>query len=73
MVQHIFTKTDADIRYWLLPNELTDRFFGELKIEKIDLFRGYHEYEIFNAKPGFGVSHFENSNFTARRVKEIYG
>lgn len=69
----VFTKTDADIRYWLLPTELTDRFFKEIDFEKIDMFRGYHEYEIFNVKPNFGINHFENSNFTARRIKEVYG
>jgi hypothetical protein len=69
---HVFIQTDADMNYWVLPHEITDRFFAKIEENKIDLFSRFHEYEIYNKKPGFDSEYYENFKFTPRKTKEIY-
>lgn len=65
---HVFTQTDADLKYWLLPHEIPDRFFAENE----NMFSGYHEYEFFHIRPNFDPNYYENFKFTPRKVKEIF-
>lgn len=68
----VFTNTDAEIKYWLSPVELTHRFFDQIKKSNIDIFKGFREFEIFNKKPGFKVEYYEDVNFTNQKIQEIY-
>lgn len=66
---HVFIQTDADMKYWLLPHEITNRFFAQIEKDKIDKFKGYHEYQIYNIKPDFDPEYYENFKFTPRKKK----
>lgn len=69
---HVFTQTDADMKYWLLPHEIPNRFFVEIQRKGLNIFSGYHEYEFYNIKPDFDPHYYENYKFTPRKVSEIY-
>lgn len=69
---HVFTQTDADMKYWLLPQEIPDRLFVEIKRKNLDIFSGYREFEFYNTKPDFDPHYYENYKFTPRKVSEIY-
>jgi len=69
---HVFTQTDADMKYWLLPHEIPDRFFADIKRKGLDIFSGYREFEFYNVKPDFDPHYYENYKFTPRKVSEIY-
>lgn len=69
---HVFTQTDADMRYWLLPHEIADRFFLEIEEKSPNVFCGYHEYSFYNIRPSFDAKYYENYKFTPRKVSEIY-
>lgn len=69
---NVFTQTDADMKYWLLPHEIPDRFFADIKRKGLDIFSGYREFEFYNTKPDFNPHYYENYKFTPRKVSEIY-
>lgn len=69
---HVFTQTDADMKYWLLPHEIPDRLFVEVRRKGLDIFSGYREFEFYNTKPDFDPHYYENYKFTPRKVSKIY-
>ncbi len=66
----VFMKTDSDIRFWLQPHELASRL--ALLLDPDTSFSGFHEYEIFNKRPEFSMHYYEDSEFTPRKVAELY-
>jgi hypothetical protein len=67
---YVFIKTDAEMEYWLSPDEVIEKFMKLTKNKNI--FSGFHEYEIFNKKPRFDLLYYQEKNFTPRKVAELF-
>lgn len=66
----VFTDTDSDPSYWLLPQDIAHFVENLMKTEQAEKFK---EYNLFNKLPGFDESYYDNKNFTPRKVKELFG
>ncbi len=65
----VFSKTDADPKYWLRPEEVATYvkfIFYSNQAEKLK------EYELFKKKPDFDLNYYEDENFTPRKIVELY-
>ncbi len=66
----VFINTDAEMKYWLSPTELTQKFLSS--VDTNSFFNHFHEHELFNKKPSFDLLYYKDTKFTPRKVAELY-
>lgn len=65
---YVFSQTDADQRYWLLPHELAQFVISEASRSN----GGFRELEKFRIRPGFDPEYYTDAKFTPRKIAELY-
>jgi len=65
---YVFIKTDANLRFWLSPEEISKKVVRKLRKNKT----GYFEHEIFHIKPDFDKEYYVDRKFTPRKVSELF-
>jgi hypothetical protein len=65
----VFSKTDADPQYWLLPMDVANFLQNIITFGQQEDFK---EYELFKKKPNFNSAYYEDEKFTPRKVKELF-
>lgn len=66
----VFSATNSNPQYWLLPNEVAvfiDELINKGQTQK------FKEYSLFKKLPNFSESYYDDENFTPRKVKELFG
>lgn len=65
----VFTNTNANPAYWLQPHEIALFVHKLFRVNKQRLY----EVDLFKKVPNFNTTYYKNSNFTTRKVKELFG
>ena len=68
---YVFTATDADIRYWLAPEELANFIVTQDGLP--DAHDGFREYDLFHKRPDVTHRYFDTKPFRKRKIGELYG
>ncbi|NTV44371.1 MAG: hypothetical protein HGA67_01590 [Candidatus Yonathbacteria bacterium] len=63
----VFTKTDAEPAFWLMPHEIAERVATLVFSKKI----GFTEDEIYHRAKYYRNNHFDEDKFIVRRKKEL--
>jgi hypothetical protein len=64
----VFSKTDADPKYWLSAYEVADKTFELLLNDEC----GFYETELFHFNPTFREGYYQDRKFTPRKVNELF-
>lgn len=65
----VFTKTDSDPAFWLLPWEVSS-FVSKIFSNKL---KSYQQHNLFKKNPNFVSNYYEDKKFTPRKRKELFG
>jgi hypothetical protein len=65
----VFSKTDADPKYWLTPVEVAEYLAFILSNDQKEKLK---EYELLKKKPNFDSEYYEDEKFTSRKIAELY-
>lgn len=63
----VFTRTNANSRFWLMPHEIGERVVSILSEDR----GGYYEEDLFHHSDYFREGYYSDQGFTSRKAKEL--